>query len=346
MVSFSFLIFSIIFVLSRAIELDSPQFFVVQQQKPPTIGYILDNHIDTDRGFWLNAFDLTTGELKNILKVGINEQFAYEQAVWRLDKNTIMLITNNFLTGQQNISTLDLGTNELSTIKTITAWWQTAVLDNSRGKIFTVYSPDSSSSVVVDIDPVSGLKGSLAVQLMGGVPAFNNYQSAYDSIRSIFYLVGFYGGPLKRDDIVIQDPKVKRDCYQGGCSYLYTVDIKQGVQTDLHFIEDSLPISSLVYDIKGDQLLVFSIEMKGNLKVSRMNPSDTSSVVIADITEIKCSVDLFEYDETTGFIVFTATPTCEGSVSVFVIFDPKTTQYSISKGTEETSIATGSSLFV
>lgn len=119
-----------------------------------------------------------------------------------------------------------------------------------------------------------------------------------------------------------------------------------GTQTDVHFINDDDPVVYLLYDINADDLLAFTLEPKGNLKVSRFNPGDTSFLPIANIKEITCAVDMFHYDAATGYVIFTATPNCDKGESVIVSYNIKTTTYVLSASTLDQRITDGSSFFI
>lgn len=77
-------------------------------QKAPEKACILENHIDTDRTYWFHLVDIQTAKVLHSMQMGSVEEFAYEMAVWRLDEKDIMLITNNFANGQQNITIANL----------------------------------------------------------------------------------------------------------------------------------------------------------------------------------------------------------------------------------------------
>jgi len=90
------------------------------------------------------------------------------------------------------------------------------------------------------------------------------------------------------------------------------------------YVADDWPINNIIYD----PWLGFSVgKGKGAMKVLRMDPKANTYTVLKQIKEVNCTIDMMDYDVSSGYVIFTATPNCNQDGSVFISYNTKTNQY-------------------
>lgn len=98
---------------------------------------------------------------------------------------------------------------------------------------------------------------------------------------------------------------------------------------DVQYIDDDVLISNILYEPTTDSIFIFYINYKG-LRIAKYSPEDSSFKVQAKIKTIMCTVERFALDAKNGFIVFSATPSCDSDGVVFVTYNPLTNEYTTS----------------